>query len=73
MNLKMTKKLSLKEGGKKEALYFNVWILRSYSLTHFSMERKGRDISVWLCISNCWPLTLMSFLPYILFNYLLIC
>lgn len=65
LNLRMTKKLSLKGGGKKEALYFNVvWpgILCSCFLIHFSMEGKGRGISVWLCISSCWPLMPLSFL-----------
>lgn len=64
LNLRMTKKLSLKDGGEKDALYFEfAWprILRLCFLTHFSMEGK-REISIWLCISSYWPLTPVSFL-----------
>lgn len=64
LNLRMIKKLSLKDGGEKDVLYFEfVWfrILRFCFLIYFSMEGK-REIFIWFCISFYWFLILVSFL-----------
>lgn len=73
---KKTKKLSLKDGGEKEALYFDVdWprILSSCFLTHFSMEGKEIRYFHLALYQLLLALKTSEFSPYILHSLIQSC